>query len=244
MKRFLIVLSVLLFFVGVVYAKGVYYYGSKTVTGGGTTVYIGTTTCGAQSCTYASSDGTYINPSAGDTTYDTGTAVIIDGNAGIGLIYLDTSNLPADKTITSAKLWLYAASVDSTPDGSVTFHKMLTMPGDSTNTTWTENNVTYNERDASGNVQWGGDAQACPLSGTDYDAASLVTMAATDFTLSKFNEVSSATLTTLVHGWYSGGINNYGLIIFNSGDYSDVQVRSEDTPTAAQRLYWEITYTE
>lgn len=206
-----------------------------------TTVYIGATTCGSQVCDYGSVLSTYLNPGSGDTNYSTSTTCKLDGNEGQGLLVLDTSNIPIGKTITDVSLWVYAAFVDSTPDGTISVHKMLTSPGGSSVDLA---NVTYNERDASGNIQWGGDTQASPLSGTDYTASPTFSTTASAFTASAFNEITSAGLALLVHDWYDGTASNYGILMLNSEDFSTVTFNSEDNSTADLRYYWEITYTD
>jgi len=209
---------------------------------GGTpvTVYIGTTTCGGQACDYGTVDSAYISPGSGDFNGRAQTIVRIDGNEGQGFVYLDTSDIPAGKTITSAKLFVYVATVDSSPDVNITVHRLLTSPGGASSVDLT--NMTYNQKVDDTNVQWGGDTQAAPLSGTDYDATAVFTQLTSGFTAAQFNEISDAALTTLVKNWYDGTWSEYGVFMLCAGDYSKIDFSSTFQSTANIRPYWEITY--
>lgn len=217
---------------------------------GGTTVTIGTTMCGGAdpgiACDYAGSDATYLDPTDPDTLKDTEISIPVDGNEGEALVYLDLSAFitavgasPA-VTITGAKLYIWPSTVDNSPASDISIFRMLTAPGHAT--VWTENNVTYNEKDASGDIQWGGDTQAQPLSGTDYTATAVLIISIGNFIVDQWNSIEDSDITALVQDWYDGDADNYGIYMTCDSDFAKLAFYSEDYGIAYLRFYWEITY--
>lgn len=184
----------------------------------------------------------YANP---DTNYEDYATPEADGNEYSVILFLDIDAVIADigsgHTITDVSLKIIPTAVDSDP-GSIFLHQMLVYSGAASVHDW--DNVSWNEKDMAGDVQWGNDTQAGLLSGTDYDATELLSVLVSAFTTSVEYSFNDSDLTQLVSDWYDGTITNHGIYLRNSGNFSRLTFAGDSYATSADRYYWEITYTE
>lgn len=151
-------------------------------------------------------------------------------------IFLATglSNIPTNAVVSAASLNLYR--INSATGGTRTYniHKLLKLPSEA-NATW-NNQTTATPWGTGGASSDGVDADITNVTAT----GTLPTGAGSTIT------VSSAAFTTLVQGWITGTIANYGILmkVDDEGVYTtgDFDIASGERSTDAQRPYLSVTY--
>jgi hypothetical protein len=166
---------------------------------------------------------TWLYLSNPNTNYETDDEVQVRGNDNRRvLIEFNLSSIPSGATIENATMELYVTSKGSgTPD--IIVYRV--------NNSWTEDGTTWNSRN--GTENW-------DTAGGDYD-----TIVWANTTLTDVNLWASWNITDLVQNWVNGTYTNYGMILRDMTDSTNIwKFASSDHINASLRPKINITYSE
>ncbi len=169
----------------------------------------------------------YLKKDFNTTNYGSDTKILIGkdsaGNDLKGLLEFNVSSIPANSTITSAKLQVNLSYSSSNNNITIKVYRVTSN--------WTEAGTTWSNRSAS---------ETWAVVGGDYSG---------EFNSLVFSNVSALynfTITSLVRGWINGSYTNYGLILVSSdaatGDRKELD--SSDSSSSSARPRLTVDYTE
>jgi hypothetical protein len=165
------------------------------------------------------SDDTYIDQNLPTTNHGSETTFRVRSNNNAerrGLVRFDLSGIPANATVTSAKLYLYETRQIS---GQTTYLYRVTH-------TWSEGLVTWNS-------PW-------TIHGGDFDKS----IAFASFLPNQLNCMVTLDLTDLVQRWVNGTYPNYGVFLYTTGPNRSIIYSSKENPVAQQRPRLDVSYTQ
>lgn len=183
---------------------------------------------------------TYVRASAADTSYESNTTLTFrtSGDTWQVLMRFEVSSVAAGSTINSATLHMWNIST-STLNRNFGHYPIL-----SANSGWIETS-TWNYAVPS-TIRWAGDSSAdggadagCSVSGTDYNASSMGTLAYVANTDANTEHQVSLN-TTAVAAWLSA---NYGMLIKMAESASGFGWHSSDSSTTGYRPVLVVDYT-
>jgi len=113
---------------------------------------------------------------AADTNYGTAADMAVQTSAAAAVrssvvIKFDLSSIPSSAMIKRAALTLYSYG-GSVATGTVNVHRILTA-----NSSWTETGATWNHQVHASSTNWAGGHNGCGISGTDYSATVMGSLA-------------------------------------------------------------------
>ncbi|HUW83252.1 MAG TPA: DNRLRE domain-containing protein, partial [Phycisphaerae bacterium] len=180
---------------------------------------------------YAGCDDTWIDLYAPTTNYgdvDWGNGVGYYADVKRSLIQFDTSQIPTDATVTSAKLELMISKAATT----------LTVEAFEVYQPWTLMGATWNDYDTGS--AWG--TAGCASVGVDRSGtvSGSVEIVPADVGLWKQIDLSA----TLIQSWVSSPASNKGILLKATNEASnEIRYRAENYTTLAERPKLTVTYT-
>ena len=157
-------------------------------------------------------EDTRVRTTAATTNYSAATTFLVRRTVNNGIIKYDLSSIPAAAKIISAKMIL---TVTGSQDATISAYSIK-----SANSDMVFAQMTYNEKKTG--TEWAGGALGCGVSGTDYDAVavgSIALLSATTVPYSAEIELSPAIIQSYL-------VNNYGFLMLSSYDGGDVTFSS------------------
>lgn len=140
------------------------------------------------------------------------------------------SSLPAGATITAASLNLYEQSANGTSTASI--YQIIRSGIVLAQETWNVYATASN---------WG--TAGCENTVSDRSATTAGDVALALADGAGYRSFTNAAFLTLVQGWYSGGVNNFGVLLKISAGVSKSGIFTGDAGANGQRPYLSITYT-